>query len=103
MNTISKLAEFESPLLKTLPDCRVGDSVRVHYRIVEGDKDRVQVSALLRTRIGDGRSCARRLRRPSLGLDGRMAAGELDSKSWLTTPPLRTRRLTQTPRLRTRR
>jgi len=43
MNTIPKLAEFESPLLKTLPDFRVGDSVRVHYRIVEGDKDRVQV------------------------------------------------------------
>ncbi len=43
MNTIPKLAELESPTLKTLPDFRVGDSVRVHYRIVEGDKDRVQV------------------------------------------------------------
>lgn len=43
MNTTPKLAELESPLLKTLPDFRVGDTVKVHYRIVEGDKDRVQV------------------------------------------------------------
>ncbi len=25
------------------PDFRVGDTVRVHYKIVEGDKDRIQV------------------------------------------------------------
>ena len=39
-----KLAEIESKLLRTdLPDFRVGDTVRVHYRIVEGDKERTQV------------------------------------------------------------
>jgi large subunit ribosomal protein L19 len=44
MNTIPKIAEIESAQLRTgLPDFRVGDTVRVHYRIVEGDKDRVQV------------------------------------------------------------
>jgi large subunit ribosomal protein L19 len=38
------MAELESSLLRTeLPDFRVGDTVRVHYKIVEGDKDRVQV------------------------------------------------------------
>jgi large subunit ribosomal protein L19 len=44
MLTIPKLAEIESKLLRTdLPDFRVGDTVRVHYRIVEGDKERTQV------------------------------------------------------------
>jgi large subunit ribosomal protein L19 len=28
---------------RVLPDFRVGDTVRVHYRITEGDKERVQV------------------------------------------------------------
>ena len=28
---------------RDLPNFRVGDTVRVHYRIVEGDKERVQV------------------------------------------------------------
>ena len=44
MNTNPKIAEIESEQLRSsLPDFRVGDTVRVHYRIVEGDKDRVQV------------------------------------------------------------
>jgi large subunit ribosomal protein L19 len=44
MNTIPKIAEIESAQLRTgLPEFRVGDTVRVHYRIVEGEKDRVQV------------------------------------------------------------
>jgi large subunit ribosomal protein L19 len=46
MNTIPKIAEIESAQLRTgaaLPDFRVGDTVRVHYKIVEGDKDRIQI------------------------------------------------------------
>ncbi len=44
MQTHPKIAEIESAQLRsTLPDFRVGDTVRVHYRIVEGDKDRIQV------------------------------------------------------------
>ena len=44
MHTIPKIAEIESAQLRTgLPDFRVGDTVRVHYRIVEGEKDRIQV------------------------------------------------------------
>jgi large subunit ribosomal protein L19 len=40
----AKIAEIENEQLKAnLPDFRVGDTVRVHYKIVEGDKDRVQV------------------------------------------------------------
>jgi large subunit ribosomal protein L19 len=44
MLTSPKLAELESKLLRAdLPDFRVGDTVRIHYRIVEGDKERVQI------------------------------------------------------------
>jgi large subunit ribosomal protein L19 len=40
----AKIAEIENEQLKSgLPDFRVGDTVRVHYKIVEGDKDRIQV------------------------------------------------------------
>jgi len=40
----SKIQEIESAQLRTgLPDFRVGDTIRVHYKIVEGDKDRIQV------------------------------------------------------------
>jgi len=44
MNGHPKIAMLEKALLRSdLPDFRVGDTVRVHYKIVEGDKDRVQV------------------------------------------------------------
>ncbi len=44
MNISPKLAALETAFLRTdLPDFRVGDTVRVHYRIVEGDKERTQV------------------------------------------------------------
>ena len=44
MNTIPKIAELESAHLRTgLPEFRVGDTVRVYYRIVEGDKERTQM------------------------------------------------------------
>ncbi|MET0411168.1 MAG: 50S ribosomal protein L19 [Polyangiaceae bacterium] len=40
----NKIAELESATLRQdLPEFRVGDTVAVHYRIVEGDKLRVQV------------------------------------------------------------
>jgi large subunit ribosomal protein L19 len=40
----SKIAQIEEANLRTdLPDFRVGDTIAVHYRIVEGDKLRVQV------------------------------------------------------------
>lgn len=40
----AKIAQIENEQLRTgIPDFRVGDTVRVHYKIVEGDKDRIQV------------------------------------------------------------
>ena len=42
--TPAKIEAFErSSLRSDLPDFRVGDTVAVHYKIVEGDKLRVQV------------------------------------------------------------
>ena len=38
------ISAIEKSQIRTdLPEFRVGDTVRVHYRIVEGEKDRVQV------------------------------------------------------------
>ena len=43
MLTLSKIAAIEAQALrKDLPDFRVGDTVAVNYKIVEGDKLRVQ-------------------------------------------------------------
>jgi len=47
MNTPSNRTIIETleaaQLREGLPEFRVGDTVRVHYKIVEGDKDRIQV------------------------------------------------------------
>ncbi len=44
MNTVPTIAAIEKAQLRDgIPDFRVGDTVRVHYKIVEGDKDRIQV------------------------------------------------------------
>jgi large subunit ribosomal protein L19 len=42
--TPAKIEAFERATLKSdLPDFRVGDTIAVHYKIVEGDKLRVQI------------------------------------------------------------
>ncbi|MBI2392933.1 MAG: 50S ribosomal protein L19 [Deltaproteobacteria bacterium] len=44
MNTAPQIQALEAAQLRTdIPAFRTGDSVRVHYKIVEGDKERVQV------------------------------------------------------------
>ena len=44
MYTVPKIQALEAAQLRSdHPDFRVGDTVRVHYKIVEGDKLRVQV------------------------------------------------------------
>ena len=42
-HTVSKIAAIENAQLRQLPDYRVGDTVRVHFRIREGEKERTQV------------------------------------------------------------
>ena len=44
MFTSPVIAKIETPMLREgMPEFRVGDTVRVHYRIVEGEKERIQV------------------------------------------------------------
>lgn len=43
MNAILKHIEQENLRKDPLPDFRIGDTVRVHVRIREGDKERLQV------------------------------------------------------------
>ena len=41
MSTI--IQDIEKTFLRTFPEFRPGDTIRVHFRILEGDKERVQV------------------------------------------------------------
>jgi large subunit ribosomal protein L19 len=53
------LEKFEKSLERAkFPDFRVGDTVRVHVKIVEGEKERIQVfeGAVIRRRAGGARS-----------------------------------------------
>lgn len=44
MNSSPIIAKLEQSQLRTdLPEFRCGDTVKVHYKIVEGEKERVQV------------------------------------------------------------
>jgi large subunit ribosomal protein L19 len=38
-----EIEALEAKQTRTLPSFRVGDTVRVHYRITEGEKERIQV------------------------------------------------------------
>jgi large subunit ribosomal protein L19 len=40
---LPQIEALEAKQTKTLPAFRVGDTVRVHYRITEGEKERIQV------------------------------------------------------------
>jgi large subunit ribosomal protein L19 len=40
---LPQIEALEAKQAKALPTFRVGDTVRVHYRITEGDKQRIQV------------------------------------------------------------
>lgn len=41
---MNQLSELEQPYLRSdVPDFRAGDTVKVHVRVVEGDKERIQI------------------------------------------------------------
>lgn len=42
-STIPQIRAIEQAQTRQLPDFRVGDTVKVHYRISEGEKDRTQI------------------------------------------------------------
>ncbi len=53
---MSQLLKVEQPYLKSnLPDFRSGDTVRVHVRVVEGNKERIQIfQGVIISRRGGG-------------------------------------------------
>ena len=68
-STIPQIAAIEQAQLRTLPAFRVGDTVKVHFRISEGEKDRVQVfqgTVIRKTRGGVGATFA--VRKTSYGV-----------------------------------
>lgn len=64
-----RISEIEAPDRRDVPDFRPGDTVRVHVRIVEGDKERVQVfeGVVLQRRRG-GASSSFVVRKVSYGV-----------------------------------
>ena len=58
--------------MRELPPFRVGDTVRVHYRITEGDKERVQVfqgTVIRKSGGGIGRTFSVRKRSSGVGVE----------------------------------
>ena len=56
-------------LRKDLPDFRVGDTVRVHVKIVEGEKERVQmIEGLVIRKRGDGTRATFTVRKVSFNI-----------------------------------
>ena len=43
MNAVEEIKQAQKKPEEKLPSFRVGDTVRVHFRIVEGEKERIQV------------------------------------------------------------
>jgi large subunit ribosomal protein L19 len=68
----SKLAKFEESQQRseTLPAFRPGDTVRVHYRIREGEKERIQVfqGVVIRKHGGKGAGATFTVRKISYGV-----------------------------------
>ena len=65
----SIIAKIETEQLKSdLPDFRVGDSVKVHTRVIEGDKERIQIYAgIVISQKGSGLNKAFTVRKISYG------------------------------------
>lgn len=69
VSTIPQIAALEQTQVRDLPDFRVGDTVKVHFRISEGEKDRVQVfqgTVIRKSRGGIGATFA--VRKTSYGV-----------------------------------
>jgi large subunit ribosomal protein L19 len=68
-STNPQIAALEQAQVRSLPDFRVGDTVKVHFRISEGEKDRVQVfqgTVIRKSRGGIGATFA--VRKVSYGV-----------------------------------
>ena len=69
---VPQLEALAKPMHRELPAFRVGDSVKVHYRITEGDKERIQVfqgTVIRKSGGGYGRTFCVRKRSAGVGVE----------------------------------
>jgi|1185.fasta_scaffold1866169_1 large subunit ribosomal protein L19 len=67
-----QIEALEKQMQRELPAFRVGDNVRVHYRITEGDKERIQVfqgTVIRKSGGGIGRTFSVRKRSAGVGVE----------------------------------
>ena len=66
---MKRIAQIENQYMKELPPFASGDTVRVHYKIKEGDKERVQVfQGTVISRRGSGTGATFTVRKISSGV-----------------------------------
>jgi len=66
---LPQIEALEAQQARTLPPFRVGDTVRVHYRITEGEKERIQVfQGVVIRRSGGGLGRTFAVRKVSAGV-----------------------------------
>lgn len=66
---LPQIEALEAKQRRTLPSFRVGDTVRVHYRITEGEKERIQVfQGVVIRRSGGGLGRTFAVRKVSAGI-----------------------------------
>lgn len=69
MNIVDEIAQGQMKPAGTLPQFNVGDTVRVHFRIVEGDKERIQIfeGVVIARKAGEGPLARFTVRRMAYG------------------------------------
>lgn len=70
--TIPAIKAIEAKQLRQLPNFRVGDTIRVHYRIREGEKERTQIfqgTVIRKSRGGLGATFAVRKMSSGVGIE----------------------------------
>jgi len=66
---MKRIAQLESQYMKEMPPFSAGDTVRVHYKIKEGDKERIQVfQGTVISRRGSGTGKTFTVRKISAGI-----------------------------------
>lgn len=66
---MKRIAQIENQYMKELPPFNSGDTIRVHYKIKEGDKERVQVfQGTVISRRGSGTGATFTVRKISSGI-----------------------------------
>ncbi len=68
-SALPQIVALERSQIRELPDFRVGDTVKVHFRILEGDKERVQVfQGVVIRKSGGGLGATFAVRKVSFGV-----------------------------------